>query len=246
VRRVLGARLLGYAGNNVTRIVLLPGMDGTDAFFRPFVTRCPPGMTVQTVEYDRVEATSYDSLCEHVAALLPDSEFCALGWSFSGPLALKLAARNIPGLRGIILVTTFAWRPMRHLPAWCTRFVRPSMFTLYPLASMGQALLQGYSTPELRALQSEAFARTTPSSLATRVRMLLEVDVRSELRSCPVPILYLRASQDRVIHRGHGQQILAEAPRATLVDLPGPHLCLATHPDDAWNAIEAFVRGQSL
>lgn len=223
------------------RILLLPGMDGTDALFRPFVTGCPPEVTVQTVEYDRVDAASYEALCEHVAAILPEEDFVLLGWSFSGPLALKLAARGLPRLRGVILVTSFAWRPVRYLPAWTKLFARPSLFTLYPLASMAQALLYGYATPELKALQTEAFGRTTSRILAARARMLLEVDARDELRACPVPILCLRASHDRVIHRSHAQTILAEAPKATLVDVPGPHLCLATHPREAWDAIAAFL-----
>lgn len=220
----------------MTRIVLLPGMDGTDAFFRPFVEHCPPGVHVQTLEYERFDATSYEALA------LPDDDFFLLGWSFSGPLALMLAASQVPRLRGIIMVASFVWRPVRYLPGWLKVFARPSLFTLYPIASMGQALLQGYSTPALHALQSEAFSKTTSRSLAARVRALLGVDVRSELRSCPVPILYLRAQDDRVIHRGHGQMIANEAPRATLVDVPGPHLCLATHPHEAWTVIQAFLK----
>jgi pimeloyl-ACP methyl ester carboxylesterase len=219
-------------------------MDGTDALFRPFVARCPATVSVQTFEYGSVDVSSYDALCDHVAASLPDDDFFLLGWSFSGPLVLKLAAIGFRRLRGVILVTSFAWRPVRFLPPWVKILARPSLFTLYPMASMGQALLQGYSTPELRALQSEAFARTTPRMLATRARMLLDVDVRGELRVCPVPMLYLRASDDRVVHRGHGQMIVAQAPRAMLADVPGPHLCLATHPDDAWAAIEPFVNAQ--
>lgn len=232
-------------GVTTGRLLLLPGMDGTDAFFRPFVAKCPPTVSVQTFEYEAVDATSYDALSEHVAASLPDEDFYLLGWSFSGPLTLKLAARGLPKLRGVILVTTFASRPIRYLPRWTKVFARPSLFTLYPMASMGQALLQGYSTPEVRALQSEAFSKTTPKSLATRVRMLLDVDVHSELKSCPVPILYLRAEKDRVIHRSHGERVVAAAKHAKLVDVPGPHLCLATHPAEAWNAIEAFMIEQS-
>jgi pimeloyl-ACP methyl ester carboxylesterase len=225
----------------MARIVLLPGMDGTDTFFRPFVARCPSGVSAQTIEYEGVDASSYEALCEHVAAQLPDEDHLLLGWSFSGPLVLKLATSGIRGLRGVILVASFAWRPIRYLPPWLKVFARPSLLALYPMASMGQALLQGYSTPELRALQSEAFSKTTPRSLAARVRMLLDVDARHDLRTCPVPILYLQASHDRIIHRRHGQMIAAEAPRATLVEVPGPHLCLATHPADAWKPIEAFM-----
>ena len=228
----------------MTRLVLLPGMDGTNAFFQPFVASCPSGIALQTLEYDRLDATSYEALRDQVAAALPKQDFFVLGWSFSGPLALLLAAKQIPNLRGVILVASFVWRPVRFLPPWLTLFVRPYMFTMYPLASMGQALLQGYSTPEVRALQHQAFSRAAPHALAARVRMLLSVDVRSELRTCPVPILYLRAEHDRVIHRRHGETIAAQAPQATLLDIPGPHLCLATHPDQAWNAIQAFLDAQ--
>ena len=77
------------------------------------------------------------------------------------------------------------------------------------------------------------------------MRLLLAVDVRNELRSCPVPVLYVQARDDRVIHRRHGQMVVNEAPRATLVEVPGPHLCLATHPQDAWAAIASFVSVQS-
>jgi pimeloyl-ACP methyl ester carboxylesterase len=220
-------------------------MDGTNAFFRPFVAQRPSGVEVQTLEYDRFNATSYEALCDHVAAALPDEQLFALGWSFSGPLALLLASRQIPRLRGVILVASFVWRPVRFLPSWLTPLVRPQMFSMYPMASMGQALLQGYSTPELRALQREAFSRTTPHALAARVRMLLSVDVRDALQTCPVPILYLRAQNDRVIHRSHGDVIAKQAPRATLVDIPGPHLCLATHPQHAWPAIQTFMDAQT-
>jgi hypothetical protein len=38
--------------------------------------------------------------------------------------------------------------------------------------------------------------------------------------------------------------IAMEAPQATLVDVPGPHLCLTTHPQDAWSAIKPFLNVQ--
>lgn len=221
----------------MTRLVLLPGLDGTNALFEPFIQHAPSSVHVQTLEYDHV--TSYEVLADFVAPQLPDDEFFIVAWSFSGPLALKLASRGISGLRGIVLVASFAWRPARYVPAWLTAL--PGIFSFYPMASMAQALLYGYSTPELRALQSVAFSRTSSRTLATRARMVLEVDAKNELRSCPVPLLYLRAERDRVVHRRHGAMIVAQAPHATLVDIPGPHLCLATHPRDAWTAIEPFI-----
>lgn len=223
----------------MTRLLLLPGLDGTSALFEPFIRHAPSSVHVQTLEYDRVDATSYEMLADFVAPQLPHEDFFIVAWSFSGPLALKLASRGISGLRGIVLVASFAWRPVRCVPAWLTAL--PGIFSFYPMASMAQALLYGYSTPELRVLQSAAFSKTSARALATRARMVLEVDAKNELRSCPVPLLYLRAERDRVIHGRHGTMIVEQAPRATLVDIPGPHLCLATHPRDAWAAIEPFI-----
>jgi pimeloyl-ACP methyl ester carboxylesterase len=222
-------------------ILLLPGMDGTSVFFEPFVSQCQPGVEVRTFDYEALQLHSYEAIVEHIAASLPDDDFLVLGWSFSGAVALMLAARQIPRLRGVILVATFAERPIRRLPGFLSGLVHPALMSLYPLASKLQALVQGYSSREFRALQSRAFSRTTARSVAARVRLLMTVDVRAQVRSCPVPILYLQGRYDRVIDRSHGERIVAAAPRATLVELPGPHLCLATHPREGWRAVDAFI-----
>jgi pimeloyl-[acyl-carrier protein] methyl ester esterase len=231
---------------HVRRLVLLPGVDGSDVFFRPLIAQRPAGVEVRSIAYDAIDAASYEALAERVIERLPRDDFFLLGWSFSGPLALMLAARGVPGLRGVILAASFATRPLRLLPSWTQALAQPWLLSLYPLASMTQARLRGYSSAELRALQREAFSRTTSRALAARVRMVLGVDATEPLRACPVPLLYLRALEDRTIHTGHADMIAAHAPQARIVDLPGSHLSLTTHPEQAWSAILPFLMGTGL
>ena len=220
----------------------LPGVDGTDVFLRPFIERAPPDVRAVALEDPQTDADSYEELAEIVRRALPtEGDVYLLGWSFSGPLAVILGAERLSQVRGLILVGTFVRRPIPYLPSWARHFARPSLFRLYPTASMAKALVAGYSTPSLRALQAEAFDRTSHAGMANRVRALLSVDARPQLRDCDLPILYLRSLNDRVVHRSCGDEIMKEAKRASLVELDAPHLSLTTHPDEAWNAIATFI-----
>src|SRR5262249_35059820 len=78
-----------------------------------------------------------------------------------------------------------------------------------------------------------AWRRVRSGALAARARAALSVDVREELRACRLPLLYLAASEDRVIAPSHGREILALVPGARLETIEGPHLALFTNPADA-------------
>ena len=225
-------------------LVMLPGLDGTAAFFGPFVECAPQGVSMQVVEYPQVAENTYESLLAWVRRGLPATgDFVLLGWSFSGPLALMLGAEETPGLRGLVLVGSFARRPVRWLPPWTRHLVSGSLMKMYPMASMGKALVAGYSTPELRALQARAFRQVSAEAMAARTQALLAVDARPVLRRCRVPILYLRSRNDRVVAAACGDEIVATAPDARLVELDAPHLSLTTHPRAAWSSIAPFLEG---
>lgn len=71
-----------------------------------------------------------------------------------------------------------------------------------------------------------------PRVLAGRVRELLRVDVRRELRACPVPLLVLQGREDRLLRR-------PVWPGTVLV--PGPHLLLQRHPRECAGIIEEWL-----
>ncbi|MEM6674343.1 MAG: alpha/beta hydrolase [Planctomycetota bacterium] len=220
-------------------LVLLPGLDGSDALFRPFVTTTSRTATALALPK---EMGRYAELVPTMRERLPrDRSYVLLGWSFSGPLTLMLAADRPPGLVGLVLCATFVRRPVTFIPPALRFAAQPGLFRFLTVASRGKALVAGYSTPELDALMQEALNSAPSRSLATRAQETLTVDVREQLAACPVPILDLRASRDLVVPRSRGRDVLALRPDAMTRVIRGPHLALATNPGDANAAIEDFI-----
>jgi pimeloyl-ACP methyl ester carboxylesterase len=94
-------------------IALLPGLDGTGLLFGPALDACPDGVRPVVLPLPDLEARSYAELADHLAPRLPkDEPFLLLGESFSGPLALELAARRPDGLAGVVLVASFVTSPV--------------------------------------------------------------------------------------------------------------------------------------
>ncbi len=223
-------------------LVLLAGMDGSDRLFEPLRAAAPPGVETVAIGYPPGAANSYDDLIPLVREALPrDRAFHLLGWSFSGPLALMVAAERPPLLRSVILAASFVTRPVPYLPRWVSRLATPALFRFYPAASRTKALLGGYGTTEIRRLLAEAHANSGAVALACRARAAMSVDATAALVSCPVPVLYLRAARDGVIAASRADEAKRALASLEIADIAGPHLALVTNPAAAWAAIGPFL-----
>ena len=66
--------------------------------------------------------------------------------------------------------------------------------------------------------------------LVGRLNEVITVDATDALMSCPVPIHYLRATQDRILGSHVLRQIQQVRPTVEVVDISGPHLLLQAEP----------------
>ncbi len=195
-------------------IVLLPGLDGTEILFQPFLNAVPAGVQARVIAYPPDVPLGYADLVDRVRAALPEAgPFLLLGWSFSGPVALRVAAARPRGLAGVILCASFVRKPVRLVPAWARFLVCPVMFRAVPAFLQVRVLLGDHATLPVRQLLAAANARVQARVLAARVRELLKVSVVAKLRTCPVPVLYLSASRDRVVRRQPSKLPLRRAVR---------------------------------
>ncbi len=210
--------------------------------FRPLLPFLSEDVRTVVVSYPRDQPLGYEELVPIVEQALPaDSPFVLLGESFSGPLALKVAAAHPEGLQALILCASFIGNPVRWLPAPLALLVRPWMFRFFPALKTTRSFLGGYSSPALRALTAEALSGLRPEVLAHRVKAVLRVDVARELTACPVPILYLAGSRDRVVRKHNLESITALGRSVEVVEIPAPHLVLQDQPEPAAAAINDFL-----
>lgn len=222
----------------MTRLVLLPGMDGTGELFEPFVRAV--NAKTQVVRYPASRVLGYGELEQLVLSELPeDEDYVLLGESFSGPIALSIAAKQPARLRGIILCCSFARNPypglgiLRGLVNWLP--------DRSPISLLEFFLAGTFSTPDLRRALERALNQVAPSALRARLSAAIQVDVVSKLPAVSVPLLYLRASNDRVVPPSASKIVLEKVPNGRLQELIAPHFLLQTAPNDAARLTEAFL-----
>ncbi|MCA8981978.1 MAG: alpha/beta hydrolase [Planctomycetes bacterium] len=225
--------------NSDLTFVLLPGLDGSGLLFEDFVARMPPGFRTRVVRYPGDAVRSYAELESLVREQLPDEPYVLVGESYSGPLAVALAARPRGDLRGLVLVASFvtrpAWRGWRWLP-WRALFALPA-----PVMALRWAL--GLDGPAGADHFRVAVREASPEVLAARVREALAVDVREELRAVRCPVLYLVAARDRIVAKRCAREVAALRPGAVVETLDAGHPLLQLVPDAAWGRIAAFFGG---
>lgn len=220
------------------KLVLLPGMDGTGDLFSAFVAaiRVP----TQVVRYPVDQPLGYPALVDRVVAELPQDEpYVLLGESFSGPIALAIAALKPPLLRGVVLCCSFASNPRPSL-APLARLVpclpgKPPPWTMMPL------LAGRFATPELRESLARAVAQVSPAVLRHRLAAVARVNAMPDLPSIEVPLLYLQATQDRLVPASAARTVLQHVAGSRLVTIDAPHLLLQVRPGEAAGAIQDFI-----
>jgi pimeloyl-[acyl-carrier protein] methyl ester esterase len=221
------------------RIVLLPGMDGTGELFSQFVLLKPVDFVVTVVPLPQ-KSGSYSDLERLIEPRIPgDVPFVLLGESFSGPLAIRLAAKRPPNLRGLILCNSFAAPPR----AACWRMLPWGAIFHFPPPNF---VLRRYLAGDNASLSLIADIRRTLSSvppriLASRIRTLVTSNSGDALRALDVPILYLRGTADRLVTESAYLAIAEIVPSAKRRDIPGPHMLIQARPVEVWQAITEFV-----
>jgi pimeloyl-ACP methyl ester carboxylesterase len=222
------------------RVVLLPGLDGTGELFRELIECAPSDVGTEVIAYPPDRVLGYAECVDHVEQRLVGREpYVVVAESFSGPVAVLLAARSDPRLRGLVLCNTFvcspAWSGFRHLP-WPRLFQRPVPKVNAGLFLVGLDQVGLWADPI-----AAANAPVRPDVLAARMRSVLTVDVRDELAKVKVPVLALRGARDRLIGAASARRMLAAKPDMEVATVDGPHLLLQVEPTASWRAVLPFI-----
>jgi pimeloyl-ACP methyl ester carboxylesterase len=227
----------------MTALVVLPGLDGTGTLHTEFVASVSSAFeSVTVVPYPRDKTLGYAELEELVRSQLPQVKpFVLLGESFSGPIALSIAADPPSNLAGVVLSTTFAKSPVPLLSPFAALTHMAPVRALPPLV-LSWVLFGRWATPQLEASLQSALLAVRPAVLRFRAATAIRTNVSARLRAIRVPILYLRATHDRLLPTAAGRHILSALPQCTTADIAGPHLLLQAVPVDCARAVATFAR----
>jgi pimeloyl-[acyl-carrier protein] methyl ester esterase len=226
-----------------TTLVLLPGMDGSGLLFESFVAalRTISTVPIAVLSYPRDAAMGYAQLTELVARDLPrEGNLVLLGESYSGPVAVAVAAAHPQRVVGLILCCSFvrnprpALRQLATLAGWLAGAGIP-----LPLAS--RLLFGRHATRALRERLQQALRGITAATWRARMRAVANVDASEAMASIGASILCLRATEDRLIPRTTVEALRRLQPAIEIVDVTGPHALLQACPQECAAIVARFV-----
>lgn len=226
----------------VVTLVLLPGMDGTGLLFEPLVAALGARYPCHVVRYPTSQPLDYEALTAMARDAIPaQGPFVLVGESFSGPIAIALAAQGSPRLKGVILCCTFVRNPLPSLA-----FLSPTLacfpLQLVSIRAMVRVVLGSFFSWRLSDTLVRAIRQMSVEVLRARLKAVLAVDVSLELDRIKVPLLYLRASQDRLVPKAASQQVVQSCAPVREVVLRGPHFLLQASPHEAVVAMDSFLQ----
>lgn len=221
-------------------VVMLPGLDGSGSQFAPLIEALGSDVSILIVRYPD-SPLDYEAHERIAASVLPrDGRYIILAESFSGPVAVSLAAQSPRGLAGCILCASFVKSPRRLL-----RLAVPFLSLLPPQrvpSALSDFLVMGrFATPALRQMQLDARRSVSSATMVARLRAIARVNVSAKLRALDLPTLYLRATEDRLVPRSAGDSFSRLARAGRVVDLRGPHFLLQACPEPAAIEIRKFM-----
>jgi pimeloyl-ACP methyl ester carboxylesterase len=226
-------------------LVLLPGLDGTEILLQPLVGELrallPGSVRPLVVTYPVSGDNSYAellALVRRAVAHLP--EYYVLGWSFSGPLALMLAAAEPDKVRGVILSASFVRPPTPVLTLLRFALLPPAVWTWRAARRLPLWLLRP-ETDAMRRAKSETWKRVSARVIASRMRAIAGVDAAAALQSCCQPMLYIASSYDGIVPLRNAAEVARLRPSVQRVTIDGAHLAMFTNPGAAAQAIAQFI-----
>jgi len=222
----------------------MPGIDGTGNMFSSLTSHWCSREPYLCIAYPASLSARLEAYVEHVAQQITSLDRVVLvAESFSGPIAILLAAKLGQRLAGLLLCASFATTPhplvglARRCPAVLIEHGKRQAFLLrrYCVGSNAE--------PDLVQRLSNTLRGVDSATLTQRLAVLERLDVRSSLRELVAPILLLQAGHERLLSGPAVRNLVVAAPQATVESIDGPHLLLEAKPKVCFQAMARWSAG---
>ncbi|HEY6099866.1 MAG TPA: alpha/beta hydrolase [Anaeromyxobacter sp.] len=230
------------ARRGVLKALLLPGIDGGGRLFGPLLAAEPRGLLPEVVSYPADRVLGYDDLATLVRERLPRGRFLLVAESFSGPIAIRLAAERPPGLAALVLAASFLHRPLNPLLHPIRGLVGARLFGVPMPAAIVRHFMAGPDAPRAIVAEVQAAVAAVPAEvMAHRAAEALGVDAREDLARVDAPILWLAPARDRLVRTDAAEEVLAIRPDAEVATIDAPHMILQRCPHASLAFIEELL-----
>jgi class 3 adenylate cyclase len=196
-----------------------------------------------------IGAPSVDDRMEDIHAVMDAAGFetaAIYGISEGGPLAVLFAVTYPERTRALVLQGTFAWGGSSEeieqlIELWTPAWGTPD--TVTPSLVAPSQIDNPAFVPWLNRYERTA---ATPSTLASILRLVAEIDVRHVLELVQCPTLVLHARGDRLADRTGTDELLRGVPDVRLYEYDSEyHFPIFDRVDEQLDVIEEFLTGRA-
>jgi len=225
------------------KLFLLPGLDGTGELFDSFVSAFSNPSQIVVCRYPADAALGYSELAQIVLTQLPcDEPFVLLGESFSGPIAVAVAATQPSMLRGLVLVNTFLTNPRPVLLSLCIKL--PDQLLTSPPDTFLKWMLRGAEKNAIPFAQLQStLTGLSPKVVRSRLVSIANVNVESDARDVRVPVCIIQSISDLAVSKAASNSLVHSFEHCRIELLTTSHFLLQTLPKASSSIVEEFAHG---
>jgi 3-oxoadipate enol-lactonase len=234
----------------VTRppLILVPGIDGTGQLFYRQIPSLARRFDVSTIRL-RDDAASMRELVadlhREVTRVAGEGPVALVGESFGGALTLSYAVAHPERVDRLVILNSFAHFGSQAQLRLGYHLLRATPWPLMHLIRRLNARRMHSRLTEQQEIRRfhDLMRATTREGYLSRLRILLEYDIRPHLPSLASPVLYLAADQDTLVPAVDQARLMTGlTPRATMRVLEGHgHSCLIAPDLDLAAIIEEWM-----
>ncbi|WP_262880345.1 alpha/beta fold hydrolase [Pseudomonas paralcaligenes] len=218
------------------RLVLLPGLNGSNRLFAPLLAQLAD-VPCQVIELPRQGRQDHDALAFTLKEQLGTAPFVLLGESFSGALAHRLALQCPEGLAGLIFAASFLQRPHPLLTTWSSRLPVPKALLAQPW--LLRLFCIGDAQPSVLEQLRTEILDLSPELLSARLKALAAL--RPPTQRVSIPALHLWPTRDRLVTNAAAASLARGCDNLLRERIEGPHFLLQNRHQDCARAIRAFM-----
>jgi pimeloyl-ACP methyl ester carboxylesterase len=222
----------------ISKLVLLPGMDGTGELFEEFLSNYDGDYLV--IPLPKSGPQDHASLAKFIKEQLPAEDYILLAESFSGGIVPELIKLSPTHLKGLIFVASFISSPNQFLLS-IAKLLPIKVLASAPLSTIFHKFLfvgQGASKELL-----SKFITITKSipDLVLNSRLEVMSQQRLPITTSDIPSIYIQALTDRLISSKKGQEFTKVFINIEYIEIEGPHFILQSQPKESARLITEAI-----
>ncbi|MBA6337433.1 hypothetical protein H4J57_09485 [Colwellia sp. BRX8-7] len=214
----------------ISKLVLLPGMDGTGELFEEFLSNFDGDYIV--IPLPQSGSQDHVFLANIIKEQLPTEDFVLLAESFAGGIIPELLRQNNPHLKGVIFIASFLSSPNQLLLS-IAKFLPIKSLASAPLSTIfHKFLLLGQGASKELLSKFITVTKSIPD-LVLKNRLEVMSQQRLPITTSDIPSIYIKALSDRLITSQKGREFTKVFSNIKYIEIEGPHFILQAQPKES-------------